>query len=330
MTLAPKTTIAMRYKIVSLLGRGGMGHVYRAEHLLLRKPVALKVLDADLVGDLGPRFEREALAMAKLDHPNCIRVLDYGRTLDHLHFIAMDLIEGPTLAALIAQGTPFSVSRTLWIARGLLAALVHAHQLGILHRDVKPENVMFPRQPASSRPVLIDFGLARFLDGGPLTAAGMCVGSPSYLAPERLLGRAYDARADLYSLGVVLYEMLAGARPIAGTTPHDILRGHIDRPPRPLRAIRRDVPLALEACIARTLAKDPARRFPDAEAMLSALSDVPDTVDVPAAAPVLERRDEVITTAIDQVVMPSLPSRIWSWLRYGSWRWKDAQLPAGR
>ena len=325
MTLAPKTTIAMRYKIVSLLGRGGMGQVYRAEHLLLRKHVALKVLDRELVGDLGPRFEREALAMAKLDHPGCIRVIDYGRTLDHVQFIAMDLIEGPTLATLLAQGSAFSVSRALWIARGLLAALAHAHRLGILHRDVKPENVMFAQQ----RPVLIDFGLARFLDGGPLTAAGACVGSPSYLAPERLLGRAYDARADLYAVGVVLYEMLAGARPIAGDTPQDILRHHIGRPPRPLRALRRDVPAALEACIARSLAKDPARRFPDAEAMLSALADVPDVPDVLPAPKAHQRRDDATTMVVD-LAEPPLRSRIWSWLRYGSWRWRTDQLSAGR
>ena len=330
MTLAPRTTIAMRYKIVSLLGRGGMGHVYRAEHLLLRKEVALKVLDAQLDGDLGLRFEREALATARLDHPSCVRVLDYGRTLAGLQFIAMELCDGPTLAAMLAGGTRLSVARAVWIARRLLAGLAHAHRSGILHRDVKPENVMFARRGEGVQPVLIDFGLARIRDGGPLTAAGTCVGSPSYLAPERLLGRFYDARADLYAVGVVLYEMLAGVRPIAGDGPEEILRGHIDRPPRPLRAVRHDVPAALEAVVARALAKDPTRRFADAEAMMSALADVPLAVAEPAAAPFRARVDEATTMAIAELDRPSWLLRIWSWLRFGGWRWSMAQPPPGR
>jgi serine/threonine protein kinase len=330
MTLAPRTTIGMRYQIVSLLGRGGMGHVYRAEHLLLRKEVALKVLDAQLAGDLGSRFEREARATARLDHPSCVRVLDYGRATDGLQFIAMELIEGPTLAAMLADGARLSVSRAVWIARNLLAGLAHAHQSGILHRDVKPENVMFALRRDALRPVLIDFGLARLRDEGPLTAAGMCVGSPSYLAPERLLGRIYDARADVYAVGVVLYEMLAGARPIAGSTPQEILRGHVDRPPRPLRALRPDVPAALEAVVARALAKDPSRRFADAEAMMSALAEVPLAIDGPAPAPALRRVDEATTIAVAAPDRPPLVARLWSWLRFGGWRWSMAQPSAGR
>ncbi len=331
MPLAPRTTIALRYKIVSLLGRGGMGHVYRAEHLLLRKEVALKVLDAELGDCLGARFEREARTTARLDHPSCVRVLDYGRTLDGVQFIAMELIDGPTLAATLAGGARLPVDRAVWIARSLLAGLAHAHRNGILHRDIKPENVMFARRGDTLRPVLIDFGLARLYDEGPLTAAGMCVGSPSYLAPERLLGRAYDARADLYSVGVVVYEMLAGVRPIAGDSPREIMRGHIDRPPRPLRAVRHDVPAALEAVVARALAKDPARRFPDAEAMMSALADVPLAIDQPPPAPAVTRRvDEATTLAITTLDQPPWLVRLWSWLRFGGWRWSMAQPPAGR
>ena len=325
MTLAPRTIIGMRYKIRSLLGSGGMGHVYLAEHLLLRKEVALKVLDAELVGELGPRFEREARATARLDHPNCVRVLDYGRTTDGLQFIAMEMIDGPTLARLLASGTSFSVAHAVWVARGLLAALAHAHRLGILHRDVKPENIMFARRAEASRPVLIDFGLARFRDEGPLTASGVCIGSPSYLAPERLLGRVCDARADVYSVGVVLYEMLAGVRPILGNSPQEILGGHIDRPPRPLRALRRDVPAVLESAVARALAKEPANRFADAEAMMSALADVPHRIESPAQDLGALKREEEATVIAIEVGRRSIPSRIWSWVRYGAWRWNEAQ-----
>lgn len=330
MTLAPRTIIGMRYKIHSLLGTGGMGRVYRAEHLLLGRHIALKVLDADRVGDLGARFEREARATSRLEHPGCVRVFDYGRTTDHLQFIAMELIEGPTLAHQLAGGARFSITRALWVARSLLAALAHAHRQGILHRDVKPENVMFARRGDAPRVVLIDFGLARFREDGPLTAAGMCIGSPSYLAPERLLGRAYDVRADLYSVGVVLYEMLAGIRPIVGDSPREILRSHLERPPRPLRAWRPDVPASLEAVVARALAKDPARRFGDAESMMSALADVPIAIDaaMPDTAPVA-REDEVTTLALG-ATRTSMVSRVWGWLRYGAWRWTADQPPAGR
>ena len=260
-----------------------------------------------------------------------MRVLDYGRTLDGLQFSAMELLEGPTLAAMLAGGTRLSVPRAVWIAQSLLAGLAHAHRNGILHRDVKPENVMFAQRGDGLRPVLIDFGLARLRDEGPLTAAGTCVGSPSYLAPERLLGRVYDARADVYAVGVVLYEMLAGVRPIAGSCPQEILRGHVDRPPRPLRALRCDVPAGLEAVVARALAKDPARRFADAEAMMSALADVPLEIDAPAPAPAaMVRVDEATTMAVGQLDRPPLAARIWSWLRFGGWRWSVAQPPAGR
>jgi serine/threonine-protein kinase len=321
-TLAPRSIFAGRYKIISMLGRGGMGHVYRAEHLGLRKEVALKVIGAEFLGDLEMRFEREARTTARLDHPGCVRILDYGRADDRRQFMAMELIDGPTLARELAGGT-LSVGRALRVSRDVLTALAHAHGQGILHRDVKPENIMFAMKAGAARAVLIDFGLARLCDDGALTAAGICIGSPSYLAPERLLGRRYDARADVYSVGVVLYEMLAGERPFPGNSACEIMQRHMERPARPLRAIRRDVTLSLENFVLRALAKDPARRFADAEEMLGALDDVPVLDQLADRRRHAVRAEESPTTAVARATAttPSVARRAWSWLRYGAWRW---------
>lgn len=336
-TLTPHTIFGGRYKIASLLGEGGMGQVYRAEHLGLRKDVALKIINAELAGDGGDRFQREAHATARLDHPGCVRILDYGCTSDGCQFIAMDLIDGPTLASELQREPCFSVARAMRVAGGLLSALAHAHSQGVLHRDVKPENVMFARRNGVHRTVLIDFGLARLCDEGPVTAAGMCVGSPSYLAPERLLGRPYDARADVYAVGVVLYEMLVGERPFGGGTPKDIFRRQQGRPPRPLRAARSDVSPALDAVVIRALARDPARRFADAEEMLSALEQLPLDERIAAERARTARVEEEPTCAIAELepYAPSVSRRVWSWLRYGAWRWQTAethrrQTSAGR
>ena len=256
---------ADRYEIISVLGRGGMSIVYRARDRKGGDDVALKVLGAKHVtGDNLMRFEREARAIGRLDHPGCVKVLDHGK--DPRRFIAMELIAGPTLVRVLERG-PLPRERALDIARQVLSALAHAHGKGVLHRDVKPENVMLPGE----RAVLIDFGLASIRDDAAVTATGMCVGSPSYLAPERMLGRAYDARADVYAVGVMLYEMLAGVRPFRGDSPEEIMHCALHRPAPPLRAIARDIASPVAAVVARALAKDPAKRFADAGEMLAAL-----------------------------------------------------------
>src|SRR5262245_47776533 len=186
-TLSAGTIFAGRYEILSAAGRGGMGYVYRARHLGLAKEVALKVV-GDGKHDFAIRFAREARAIARLDHPNCVRVLDHGR-VDDLQYIAMELLHGETLADAMKRER-LTTSRALVITRQLLAALAHAHEHGVIHRDIKPENVMLVKN--GTRAVLIDFGLASLKDEASVTAAGMCVGSPSYLAPERLLGKPHD------------------------------------------------------------------------------------------------------------------------------------------
>jgi serine/threonine-protein kinase len=306
-------TVAGRYEILGALGRGGMARVYRARDRVLRREVALKVLGGKADDALAARFEREARAIARLDHPSCVRILDCGQ-----RFITMELVAGVTLAHVIASGR-LSEARSIRIARGVLAALAHAHARGVLHRDVKPANVML----AGGRVVLIDFGLACLDSDASLTAVGTCVGSPSYVAPERLLGQQYDARADLWAVGVMLYEMLAGERPFGGDSAEAIMRHVLHRPPRPLRARRSDVSSALEALVRRALAKDPARRFGDAEAMLSTLDELADTAALtgPIAAPAETPEPDSSSTTTLLVARPPWWSRLWSWLRYGRWRW---------
>jgi serine/threonine-protein kinase len=269
MNVIPGTLLEDRYRIVSELGAGGMGTVYRAVQLGMGGEVAIKVLDRLFAGgELAARFAREARAMGRLDHPGCVRVFGHGRIPDGRPYLAMELLDGPSLARAIAEEGPLSIEAAVAGTEQVLAALGHAHARGVLHRDVKPENLLYTGAPR--RLVLIDFGLARLRDEDPLTAAGLCAGSPSYLAPERLRGEDGDARTDLYALGVVLYEMLTGRRPFVGQTPVDIARQHLALPPPPIE--RRDVPPELLAVVLRALEKDPVRRFQDAAEMSSALS----------------------------------------------------------
>lgn len=326
------SVIGMRYRITSMLGRGGMGTVYKAIHVGLGKPVALKLLHKRFAGgEFEARFEREARAVARLDHPSCVRVLDFGKTADQKRFLAMEFIAGPSLAQTLDHRGKLSSAHAIHIASDVLQALAHARRAGVVHRDVKPANVMFARRDNVGRAVLIDFGLARLQDHSPLTRAGFCMGSPSYLAPERLLGRLYDHRADLYSVGVMLYEMLSGVRPFRALAPEDVARQHIRDAPTPLAQLCPSVSASLAAIAHRALEKDPECRFADAQQMISALARVHKprlaTKPVPPPLPAVirdQQKDEATTMLMAQIVPihPSLLRRLWGWLRHGSWRWR--------
>ena len=293
------TIIDARYRVLGRIGAGGMATVYRARHLGMQRDVALKVLDATTApGNLAKRFEREARAIARLDHPGCVRVFDYGKRLGR-QYLAMELLEGPTLAHELDVRKRLPAQLVVQTAQQILEALAHAHAKGILHRDVKPSNVMFGRRGAGRRLVLIDFGLARLSDEAPLTAAGLCAGSPSYIAPERLAGAPYDARADVYATGVVLYEMLAGRRPFEGERAKDIARQSLHEDPPPLAEIAPSTPALLAGAVMRALAKDPAHRYPDARSMLSAIEALPKLAIAPLARPQAMPREETTLLEIE-------------------------------
>jgi len=269
----------LHYEILRLLGRGGMGEVYEARDTKLQRRVALKFVAPELAVDAESvkRFEREALAAAALSHPHIatLYALEHdGRAL----FIAMELMPGGSLRDLVARG-PLPVPQALAHARDVAAALAHAHRRGIVHRDIKPENLMLDEEGAVK---VMDFGLARALQASRLTMTGTTLGTAAYMAPESTRG-ATGPPADVFALGVVLYEMLAGALPFPGESPMALLYMIANEEPRPLREARPDVPPAVEAVVARLLEKDPERR-PDAAAVARELSALTG-VAPPAAEP---------------------------------------------
>ena len=287
-----------RYKVVELIGEGGMGRVYRAEQLRLSRAVAVKVLHREYsaVPEVGQRFEREALALARLDHPNCVAVQDFGRLADGSLFLVMSYLPGVTLRAAL-DDRPFTVARALHVARHLLSGLAHAHKAGIVHRDVKPENVMLVQHEGDADfAKLFDFGIVKLVqdEASPmenLTRIGQRFGTPAYMSPEQSLGRAVDARSDLYSWTVVLYEMLAGRALFDGADDEGLLVMHAAKAPPTLAegAPGRSFAPALEELVRRGLAKNPAERWANAEECLAAL-DACTTVASPAATPAAPMR----------------------------------------
>ena len=272
------TVIAGKYRIDAVLGRGGMGAVYRATHLMLNKTVAVKTIKPDLIesAEMVQRFQREARAATSLDHPNIVAVYDLGQAEDGALYIAMEFVKGVDLKEAIRTSGPMPPTRIVPLLRQVASALARAHRNHIVHRDLKPQNLVIGTDASGEERVkLLDFGIAKSLEDGatPLTDAGFSLGTPHYMAPEQAMGAAVDGRADIYALGVILYEMLVGDVPFNAASAPAVLIKHLNEAPEPPSHRRPDlqIPPALEGIALRCLEKEPARRFQTAEDFAAAL-----------------------------------------------------------
>ncbi len=267
--LLPGALMANRYEILREIGRGGMGTVFAAKDLVLDEPVAVKVLAGALDENTEKRFIQEIRLARQINHPNVVRVHTFERWRE-LRFIVMEYIDGTDLRKWAGRRHPIPLAKALDIVAGVAAGLAAAHRLGIVHRDVKPENVLLDGE---GRPRLVDFGIARKGDVH-LTREGLVMGSPAYMAPEQIRGEAADQRADLYALGILAYFLIGGREPFASDNVAEVLRQQLEVIPAPLAQLRPGVPDAIEALLARTLSKDPARRMASVFEFLEQLTAV--------------------------------------------------------
>ncbi|OGT99109.1 MAG: hypothetical protein A2085_04190, partial [Gemmatimonadetes bacterium GWC2_71_10] len=256
-----QAALAGRYVIERELGRGGMGAVYLAEDLKHHRPVAIKVLHPELAGTLGSeRFLREIELSARLTHPHILPLHDSGEAAGFLYYV-MPYVEGESLRDRLAREKQLPIEDALQIAREVADALSYAHSHDVVHRDIKPENILL----AAGHAVVADFGIARAITaagGEKLTETGLAIGTPMYMSPEQAAGsRDLDGRSDLYSLGCVLYEMLAGQPPFTGPTVESVIHQHLAVEPPAVTNLRPAVPASVVAALARALAKTPADRF---------------------------------------------------------------------
>ncbi len=270
-----QSALGEEFTVGPLLGEGGFAAVFRCREASLGRDVAIKVLDLDRapVPSLAERFVREAQLVAQLEHPSIVPIYKVGRREDVL-YIVMRCIDGPSLRQLLAQHKRLSVGDAGRIARQVADALAYAHGEGVVHRDIKPDNILIDHKTGVV--LVTDFGIAKAAQAveaasGPLTTEGMVIGTPQYMSPEQAAGDPVDARSDIYSLGIVLYQMIVGEPPFDGDSSASILAKQLTVPPPPLRRSRGDVPPELADVVGRMLEKDPARRFQSAVEVSRAL-----------------------------------------------------------
>ncbi len=267
--IVPGTLIEGRYEIQAEIGKGGMGKVYRARDRELDEIVALKLLKADLTenSDALARFLREIKLARKISHPNVVKVYDMGRFRGS-RFISMEFIDGPPLDRWIKERSSISIKAAIAVVRPILSALAAAHRLGIVHRDIKPQNVLLA---AGTKPKLVDFGIARGIDSESVTLSGEVLGSPKYMSPEHIEEGVVDLRSDLYAVGILLYLLTTGKEPFRGENPTSILLKHLNEAPKPPHRLNKSIPRWLDQLILKCLVKDPENRYQSANAILGDL-----------------------------------------------------------
>jgi len=317
-------TLAGKYLVEQLIKRGGMGAVYRGKHVMMDKTVAIKVLRQSLAGDdaVVARFSREAKAASRISHPHAVSVTDFGEAENGVVFLVMEYLDGRTLKDIIRTEGPMPLGRTVEIVRQVSGALDAAHKEGVIHRDLKSDNIMLSQTNGGDWARVLDFGIAKIQQAEgvrdhDITAANLVIGTPQYMSPEQCAQTStIDARSDVYSLGVIVYEMLAGRVPFTGESPTVIMMKQVQDPPPSVLDARPDLPASVARLIERALAKQPSERFQTAgelsEALTQAAADAPAiatpfVADTVANAPVEVTSDDLdevtVVRALDEVTV---------------------------
>ena len=273
-------TLAGKYFIEDLIKHGGMGAVYRGKHVLMEKTVAIKVLRPSLASDndVVARFSREAKAASRISHPHAVSVTDFGEDEHGVVFLVMEYLDGRTLKEIIRSEGPLALDRIVEIVRQVAGALDAAHQQGVIHRDLKSDNIMLSQTNGGDWAKVLDFGIAKIqqphgVADPDITAANLVIGTPQYMSPEQCAQSGpLDARSDIYSFGIILYEMLAGRVPFTGDSPTVIMMQQVQDPPPPILEARPDLPIAVADVVMRALAKQPSERFQSAGEFAAALA----------------------------------------------------------
>jgi serine/threonine protein kinase len=269
--------IADRYLMLARLGEGGMGRVYLAEHVKMGRQCAIKVMNPSLVNDTESvtRFAREASNAARILHPNVAAVFDYGDA-DKIVYLVMEFVDGESLSTILKREGPLDPRRAVDLARQVADGLAAAHELGIIHRDLKPDNIIVARSRSQKEiPKVVDFGIAKAMSEVPqdaLTRSGLVIGTPEYMSPEQLIGDPIDARADIYSLGCILYQMLTGTPAFAADSREQMIRRRLHEPPPHIREVMPELPRRLDTVLVHMLARSPGDRLASAAEVRDALN----------------------------------------------------------